>query len=189
MARDNVPCFLSKQLLYGSAKAICSWNSWIAFRAFHLLSNTFFFFFLKNINNSIYNPCTNFWFVHQTECFRLSRFFVLCLTYGGKVIWEPHRRGGCRKCLYFRALLITQEFTVCRCKISLQCIYFGICRGIKGKLVVQEEDGENRIIWKRMSYTRQDLQPWAFSIHDDGDCDGDDISGSLFAAVTKTYHM
>jgi len=27
-----------------------------------------------------------------------------------------------------------------------QCIYFGLCRGRKGKCVVQEEDGENRLI-------------------------------------------
>jgi len=73
--------------------------------------------------------------------------------------------------------------------VSLQYIYLGLCCGKKGKWVVQEEDGENRIIWKRMSYTRRDLLPWASSIHDDDDCDGDDISSSLFAAVTKTYHL
>jgi len=45
-----------------------------------------------------------------------------------------------------QGLLITQEFTGFRWKISLQGIYFGLCRGSKGKWVVQEEDGDNRII-------------------------------------------
>jgi len=62
----------------------------------------------------------------------------------------------------------------------------------KGKWVVQEEDGENRIIWKRIIYTRRDLELWATSTHDGGDRDyddDDDISGCLFAAVTETYNM